>query len=439
MILEIIWMGFSALFLADVFLKLTLHEKSSVIEITILWITTFLSVVIFSFTNFAWVQYFFCFGIMLIFLHKSRSSTVLVHSFLSLLALFCCSFVNYGEQLILGRLMDHFSISTHLEIAIYLTVIICNMVVLTFIPRRFFEKIVNIVSENDYFGLGLVVLSVSFFFFLLVLENVPLIQWLSNWINPTAIIMLGMMFAVMFISLGFYSRQLRLKNEALVQLVTQTDEMEGLIDDTALFRHDFLNILYSLKMAIAAEDMIKIKEIYDNTIAPTEKFMSDYGYTLTKLNKIKLPELRSLLYVKLSLAHNRKLNVSIIVDEKLSSLPIDTITLLRCISILLDNAIEEAEKSEEKEIGFTVKRLESFWCFKISNSTEQEYLDLRKIFMKGYSTRETKNGAERGLGLYSLRNMIENNDLLDIMTDQPRKKLIQNFYVKSLSIVKQGE
>lgn len=39
-----------------------------------------------------------------------------------------------------------------------------------------------------------------------------------------------------------------------------------------MFRHDYKNLLYSLQIAISYEDILEIKRIYEETIAPTKNY-----------------------------------------------------------------------------------------------------------------------------------------------------------------------
>ena len=72
--------------------------------------------------------------------------------------------------------------------------------------------------------------------------------------------------------------------------------------------------------------------------------------------------------------------------------------LLRCIGILIDNALEEAVKSEEKSVKIILLKRPGELYTAVSNTWAQKP-DLAKMQEKGYSSK----GKNRGTGLFSLR------------------------------------
>src|SRR5690606_25881446 len=121
-------------------------------------------------------------------------------------------------------------------------------------------------------------------------------------------------------------------------------------DDLASFRHDYLNILLSLSEGIRTENMEEIKRVYENVIAPTVKIMNHHELEIVKLSNIAIPEVKGLLSSKLISAQQQNINVMMDIPEKIKGVPIHIVTFIRAISIILDNAIEEAVKSKEKQL-----------------------------------------------------------------------------------------
>lgn len=79
-----------------------------------------------------------------------------------------------------------------------------------------------------------------------------------------------------------------------------------------------------------------------------------------------------------------------------------TADLLRCVGILLDNAIEEART--QKDVGITLLLLQEDMSLTIVvKNRVQDKPDLTRIWNRGYSTK----GSGKGVGLSNYQNIIK--------------------------------
>ena len=88
------------------------------------------------------------------------------------------------------------------------------------------------------------------------------------------------------------------------------------------------------------------------------------------------------------------------------------ISYIRILSILFDNAIEGALKSETPKVSVANFYQDGDFVFMIENSTKEKSVDLTKIFERGYSTK----GDNRGLGLATLMDFQDDYENLSIET-----------------------
>lgn len=95
--------------------------------------------------------------------------------------------------------------------------------------------------------------------------------------------------------------------------------------------------------------------------------------------------------------------------------PIDILDYVRITSILLDNAIEAAEKSENPflTIVFLKNAEDNEVKLLIENSCPNEVIDITKVFKKGYSTK----GKGRGLGLATVQTILQGYMNLSLQTE----------------------
>ena len=86
------------------------------------------------------------------------------------------------------------------------------------------------------------------------------------------------------------------------------------------------------------------------------------------------------------------------------SLSVPSYELSKILGILLDNAIDAALLSEEKEITLACKNLKNGFCqITLKNSYINKDVNIQKIYEKGYSSKKVKSG----LGLWEVSKIIE--------------------------------
>lgn len=79
------------------------------------------------------------------------------------------------------------------------------------------------------------------------------------------------------------------------------------------------------------------------------------------------------------------------IPENIESVSMAIISFIRIISVLVDNAIEEAVQSEEKILQIAFFKMDSRQYFIVRNSSKSEGIDLQKIYEK---TIQVKKGLE---------------------------------------------
>ena len=86
----------------------------------------------------------------------------------------------------------------------------------------------------------------------------------------------------------------------------------------------------------------------------------------------------------------------------------------RMLGILLDNAIEEAVKCEDKKVIVTFRdELKNNRCLiTIENTYSNKNVDINQIFQKGISGKENHSG----IGLWEVRNYLNKSKNLDLFT-----------------------
>lgn len=182
-----------------------------------------------------------------------------------------------------------------------------------------------------------------------------------------------------------------------------TREIESLYQDIRGFRHDFGNMLISLKESIESEDIEDIRSVYTDVLEKAEVKMNQRAMELVELANVKVDAVKSILSSKILFAKEHQVSMTVEINQEMTEVPIELIDFIRMLSILLDNAIEAAMKSEEKQVmvAFIIEREQL--TLVVRNNREETPLSVTKIFEQGYSTK----GEGRGTGLATVQELVD--------------------------------
>ncbi|MFB1052087.1 GHKL domain-containing protein [Paraliobacillus sp. JSM ZJ581] len=203
-------------------------------------------------------------------------------------------------------------------------------------------------------------------------------------------------------------------------------KLEIMHEELASFRHDYLNILLALDGAIRTGDLKQIEKTYHNVISPTSEHINNQELDIVRLSNIHIPEIKSVLSVKLQTAHQQHTQLLVDIPNPIHDIHIRLVEFIRMISILVDNGIEEAVNSKEKIIQLAFFEIEDTQYFIVSNSTDHTSIDLHRLYEKGYSKKKEK----RGYGLFALKQMIDKTPHVTLQTSFIAPLFTQTLMIK---------
>lgn len=183
-------------------------------------------------------------------------------------------------------------------------------------------------------------------------------------------------------------------------------KLDTLYQDTRIFKHDYLNILSTMKFYIEDEDKTNLKEFFESKIMPTNKKLTGKSAIIDRLSRIRILELKGILYFKLISAMNQNLNITLEMHDDIYYIAMDALDLASIIGNYMDNAIEAALASREKKLIVLLIQDTDSVIVSISNTADEEEIVLEDIYQKETSY---KNGHS-GLGLYSTNTILDKYD-----------------------------
>ena len=194
------------------------------------------------------------------------------------------------------------------------------------------------------------------------------------------------------------------KNLQLENLNTYNKHIEGLYNSVRGFRHDYSNLLVTLRLGIEKDDMDIVKEVYDSVLQESDKRLNTRNFDLARLVNIQDNTLKSLLFAKVLQAAEEGIEAQISIPEPIHLIGMEILDFIIVTSIFLDNAIEGAIQTQKPKITI------SFWedhrsqLLSISNTISEEKTETKTIFERGVSNK----GRERGIGLANVTEILDN-------------------------------
>ena len=275
---------------------------------------------------------------------------------------------------------------------------------------RFSKKARKTIARNPYLQSRIMLFCIYCIVFLTVIANTWRAMALSA--NPPAPnLPLGFIFlCIMFVLFNLHTIAIYSEHEKRQRDIDQQnlqyyiDDLERQQADILKFKHDHQNLLLSMQSFLHDEDLEGLKQLFASTSEVASSAIKESYSIFGSLHRIKLREIKSILAAKLILAKSMNANIHAIFEanEDIYEFPIDSVTLVRMLGIILDNAIEALSELSSGTLLVSCIKWESGITFIVENTCRSDIPTLGQLWSAGFSTK----GAERGQGLSILSELI---------------------------------
>ena len=256
-------------------------------------------------------------------------------------------------------------------------------------------------------------------------------QNLSNEYSFTYFIVTNLFFIGAYVfMIGFFVQ--KSNNNSLTnkydQLIEYSKTYEQELVKRSKKQHEYKNQLVIIKSMIEDKDKEVIN--YIDEILNDNNKNKDIKW-LTRLTNIPLGGLKGLIYYKINEMTSKGIKVNLEVAESLNKKSLwknyskNSHDISKIIGVYIDNAIEAAAISSEKEveIQFYLENNNIVLCI---GNTFTGNIDLLKIDTEGYSTK----GNNRGYGLALAKDLLSKHS--DILSTE--RTIMDNYYIQNLYI-----
>lgn len=335
-------------------------------------------------------------------------STLILHPFLRFFGL------TYEQNLAIPIYQFIYLITLYLVIIIILLLIKVKNLKINFLDE--------IAGTNQ----KIIILNLIAGFFILCIQAILTIYYLN--IVPIIITLLNFIALFVFFAISFYSlnrtMKLQVTTTELETAENYNKSLSILYDEVKAFKHDFNNMVYIIGGYVNNNDLEGLKKYYKDLEKDCQRVNN---VEILNPNAINNPGVYNLLMAKYNKAEkeNVKINLELLFDFTKLNMHIYEFT--RILGILLDNAIEAASKSQEKEINISIRDSISNRCqiICIENSYSNKNVDTTKIFEKGV----TEKTEHMGMGLWEVKQIENRNNNIKLITTNDEKYFKQQLEI----------
>lgn len=202
---------------------------------------------------------------------------------------------------------------------------------------------------------------------------------------------------------------------------------EKIINEQGKKNHEYNNQLMVIKGYINNPE--RLSEYLDEVIG---EHKTGQNYTVKQLGFLPDGGVKGLLYHKLSKMEDNNIKYYLYVDQNLKDKDIESFDLktyrdlTKLLGVFLDNAIDAALKSEEKEIEVELKDKDDCLLLTISNTYDKN-TDINKVGKSGFTTK----GAGHGFGLSIVKDIAKTNSEIETFSSKESDKFIQRYILKN--------
>ena len=293
-----------------------------------------------------------------------------------------------------------------------------TLVLMVFFVKRFGNKFkIYLSNQNKNIFLGvLIYLYVSS-------AGVSFLYLLDKRITPFTLFFTIFVIVQSVFAIGVYGEMVYVQNKLLTQRKQQeirqkqrqleeyADYLEKSEDDLRAFRHDYKNILNSLKVSAQEGN---VQEVIQKLDKYTETNLNSNALLKYKdVNHIHIKSIKSIIISKLTEMYNLNIPYNFECRSGVYNLPneIDELDLVRIIGITFDNAIEESKAlvAEKHKIRSADVQIMVYsdgpgeFEYEIRNKIQNQKISTTQIQQRGFTTKKN----HKGLGLANIKE-IEN-------------------------------
>ena len=198
------------------------------------------------------------------------------------------------------------------------------------------------------------------------------------------------------------ARKMQAQQDVIVQQRLYEQDLETIRREVRAFRHDYKNLLAGLSQQAGEGELEGLRHTLSELDAGFDLRLGRKIQASTQIGNLQIPEVRSLLLSKLAVMREKGVECRLEALYPVTDVDMDVWDLVRCLGILIDNAVEAALDTERPWVEIVLLAQDRRVFLRVSNPYTND-IEPRNMWNDGWSTK----GAGRGLGLPSYQRILE--------------------------------
>lgn len=192
------------------------------------------------------------------------------------------------------------------------------------------------------------------------------------------------------------------------------NDLENSYRALRVVKHDYINIMSTIKLFIDSEDMAGLSQYYYQELTEMNTNLMDQVKLMGSLEQLKINEMKSLIMYKYDMANKAGITIKIEINELIESVGVSSAVICQILGVLLDNAIEAAIERQKQikemdnhdlmpPIQFSIFSDRDIKSFVVENPWVSQDMSTKELFVQGFSTK----GVARGTGLPMVKSYLD--------------------------------
>ena len=242
--------------------------------------------------------------------------------------------------------------------------------------------------------------------------------------NELFTVLYGVMSTIIYCVLLFIKKkefETREQQKEMRHLIEYSEQIENNYLALRKFKHDYKNILFSIEDYIQTKDIEGLQKYFYQSIKATETIFEENNLPIASISNLKIREIKSIILSKLYVASQKGVEVNVMIPTPITDIAISTVTLVRMLGIILDNAIEESDFLEKGKIELTIMEEDKNCFFVLMNQCRSSIPKLHELKKVNFTTKK----GNQGLGLTNLDELVHLNENVFLETKIENNRFIQ--------------
>lgn len=198
------------------------------------------------------------------------------------------------------------------------------------------------------------------------------------------------------------ARKIQAQQDVIIHQRLYEQDLEMIRREVRTFRHDYKNLLAGLSQQAGEGELEGLRRTLSDLDAGFDLRLGRKIQASTQIGNLQIPEVRSLLFSKLTAMREKGVECRLEVLYPVVAVDMDVWDFVRCLGILVDNAVEAALDTERPWVEIVLLAQDQRLFFQVSNPYAN-CIEPGKMWNDGWSTK----GAGRGLGLSGYQRILE--------------------------------